>query len=294
MSLNYKILKKRPKIFLRLTGVNIEQFNIIVEAVRIKYNKKISSIRKANSGRKSNLKTLEDKILCLLMYYRCYITYDFLGYLFNLHNSNICRLFKLLEPIVAKAVHIQKDKSLTEEKVYDTLLIDATEQKIQRPSKNQKKYYSGKKKQHNLKTTIAIDENNKITYVSKTYKGSKHDLDIIKKEKSKIPKAKDIIVDKGYIGINKVLENTKNDKTEIKIPTKKNKNKELTKEEKEYNSNISKIRIKVEHKFAKLKSFAILSQTYRSSNIKYYNMRFNNICGITNIKNGFWDLNKIS
>ena len=73
------------------------------------------------------------------MYYRCYITYDFLGYLFNLHNSNICRLFKLLESIVAKVIHIQKDKNLTEEIVYDNLLIiDTTEQKIQRPSKNQR------------------------------------------------------------------------------------------------------------------------------------------------------------
>ena len=38
----------------------------------------------------------------------------------------------------------------------------------------------------------------------------------------------------------------------------------------------------------------ILSQTYRSFNMKYYNMRFNSICGIINIKNGFWDFNKIS
>ena len=121
------------------------------------------------------------------MYYRCYITYDFLGYLFNLHNSNICRLFKLLEPIVAKVIHIQKDKNLTEEIVYDNLLIiDTTEQKIQRPSKNQKKYYSGKKKKHNLKTTIAINEKNKINFVSKTYEGSIYDLNILKKEISKM------------------------------------------------------------------------------------------------------------
>jgi Zn-finger nucleic acid-binding protein len=229
------------------------------------------------------------------MYYRCYITYDFLGYLFNLHNSNICRLFKLLEPIVAKVIHIQKDKNLTEEIVYDNLLIiDTTEQKIQRPSKNQKKYYSEKKKQHNLKTTIVINEKNKINFVSKTYEGSIHNLNIFKKEISKIPKTRKVFLDKGYIGINKAFENTKNNKNiKIEIPIKKNK-KQLTKEEKEYNNNISKIRIKVEHKFAEIKSFNILSHTYRNSNKRYYNMRFNIICGITNIKNGFWDLNEVS
>ena len=94
------------------------------------------------------------------------------------------------------------DKNLTEEIVYDNLLIiDTTEQKIQRPSKNQKKYYSGKKKQHNLKTTIAINEKNKINFVSKTYEGSIHDLNILKKEISKIPKTRKVFLDKGYIGI---------------------------------------------------------------------------------------------
>jgi hypothetical protein len=47
---------------------------------------------KLRHGRMSHLPTLEDKLLCILMYYRTYISHVFSGYLFNLHNSNICRL----------------------------------------------------------------------------------------------------------------------------------------------------------------------------------------------------------
>lgn len=35
---------------------------------------------------------------------------------------------------------------------YDTILIDATETPIERPKKKQKKFYSGKKKRHSLKS----------------------------------------------------------------------------------------------------------------------------------------------
>ena len=69
--------------------------------------------RKLCLGRMSNLPTLEDKLLCVLIYYGAYISHVFLGYLFNLHNSNICRLITKIEPLLAKKISIKKDRSLT-------------------------------------------------------------------------------------------------------------------------------------------------------------------------------------
>ncbi len=43
---------------------------------------------------------------------------------------------------------------------------------------SQKKYYSGKKKRHTMKTEVIIGENKKILYVSDSHDGSKHDLRI--------------------------------------------------------------------------------------------------------------------
>jgi hypothetical protein len=63
----------------------------------------------------------------------------------------------------------------------------------------------------------------------------------------------------------------------------------LTKEEKEYNHNLSKVRIKVKNKIKELKIFKILSDTYRNFG-KKYDLRFNIVAGIVNLKNGFLNL----
>lgn len=57
--------------------------------------------------------------------------------------------------LVAKTIHIKKDQTLTEDKVL-SLLADVTEIPTQRPKKNQKEKYSGKKKRHTLKSELAI------------------------------------------------------------------------------------------------------------------------------------------
>lgn len=278
MSLNFEFLVKRPRTFLKLTGVSIDQFKDIVKVINPIYKKEVIKKKKDSSGRKSHLSTLEDKLLCLFMYYRCYITHEFLGCLFNLHNSNICRLFKILEPILVKKIHIEKDRTLTKD-VIEELLIDATEQSIQRPIKHQRQYYSGKKKRHTIKHQIIIDGKGKIHDVSKTEKGKKHDFAIFKDNIKKMPIAKNIKVDSGYNGINKYKNN-------VEIPKKKSKKHPLTKDDKANNTKISRVRIKVENKIRELKIFKILSDTYRNFT-KKHDLRFNIIAGIVNLKNGF-------
>ena len=44
----------------------------------------------------------------------------------------------------------------------ETLIIDVTEQPIERPVKGQKQYYSGKKKQHTIKVQILASSIRKI------------------------------------------------------------------------------------------------------------------------------------
>jgi hypothetical protein len=261
MSITYKSLSKHPTNFQKLTGLEVEEF-IKISKVLIKpiYEKERLKRVKDNTGRTSNIKTLEDKLICLFIYYRCYITHEFLGYLFNLHNSNICRLFKILEPIVAKKIHIEKDKTLTKE-VVELLTIDATEQPIQRPKNRdiQKKYYSGKKKRHTIKKQITINSKGKILNISKSYEGKEHDFNIFTDPNNlkKLPLDNPnitILADKGYQGINKYKYRIAN----AKIPIKRHRIKDndgnlitktgLTEEEKEYNHDLSSKRIKVEIK----------------------------------------------
>ena len=103
-----------------------------------------------------------------------YVTHNFLGYLFNLHNSNICRMLKILEPMLAKVIHIKKDRTLTENQVME-ILADVSEIPIQRPRKKQKDKYSGKKKDHTLKFEIGMSTNGEIIHISKVYDGKIHE-----------------------------------------------------------------------------------------------------------------------
>ena len=79
-----------------------------------------------NLGAKLNPKKNATKEHRIYQRYKTYISHTFLGYLFNLYNSNICRLFKVIEPLLAGKITINKDRSLTSEKLLK-ILADVTE-----------------------------------------------------------------------------------------------------------------------------------------------------------------------
>ena len=194
MHLTYTRIRRYPYNFRRITGLRLEVFDALVEKVRPSFEKLESS--KLRPGRMSHLPTLEDKLLCVLMYYRTYISHVFLGYVFNLHNSNICRLLAKMEPLLAKKISIKKDRTLTPEKVL-RILADVSEQPTQRPTKKQRKSYSGKKKRHTIKTDIVMGEDGKIRSVSRSHKGRVHDFKIRKTEKL-LPRGCVKLADSGY------------------------------------------------------------------------------------------------
>lgn len=272
MGLSFAKLSRHKRVFLRLTGVSISDFEGLVSLVRPAWDK--LELKKKSHGRRCHAETLEDKLLCLMMYYRTYITHEFLGYLFDLHNSNICRLFKKLEPLLAKKITITKDRSLTSDKILE-LIADVTEQPTQRPKSKQKGSYSGKKKRHTIKTEIIIDTVGKIHNVSKSHKGRVHDFRIRKQEKP-LPKDSVKYADSGYQGWQKLQSN-------VIIPIKCRKKQELTSEQKRHNRELASFRIRVEHKIRQIKTFKIMSECYRNFQ-KKYGLRFNIIAGIVNYK----------
>jgi hypothetical protein len=98
---------------------------------------------------------LRGHFLMLLLYYRHCITQEFVGMLFGLTKANVCRGIKKLEPLLAKVMSLPKRENLNSEEIQD-LIIDATENQIERPKHDQWKYYSGKKKCHTVKTEIRV------------------------------------------------------------------------------------------------------------------------------------------
>lgn len=276
MAISYEKVAKTPYVFRQLTGLTVAEFKKIVEKVRPEWEK--MEKQKKCHGRKSHVPMLEEKILCVLIYYRTYISHPFLGFLFNLHNSNICRLLKKMEPLLAKKITIKKDRTMTPERILK-ILADVTEQPIQRPkdSKKGKKSYSGKKKMTTMKTEVVIEENGQILSISKSHRGRIHDFRIRKQEKL-LPVDSIKYADSGYQGWQKLQSN-------VVIPYKKYRKNPLTPEQKEHNRKLASFRMRVENKIRELKIFKVLSHVYRNFQRKY-NMRFNIIAGIVNLKHG--------
>lgn len=276
------VLKKRTNTFKRLTGLTVEKFDELLQNLTPLYNEaekkrlyKSNRQRAEGAGRKQSL-SLEDKILMLLMYYRLYTTHEFLGFIFNLHNSNVGRQINYIQPLLAKIFRIPtrriklSEVDLTEEQLLE-IFIDATEQQIQRPQRKQKKYYSGKKKRHTIKNQIVVDSKGKILSVSKSTSGAVHDKKLYEKTNIYTDKKSKQIGDLGYLGI-----------SEMEIPIKKPKGRDLTKEQKQFNKKLRKYRVIVEHSIGKMKIFQILSQKFRNP-LSQHSLIFKNIAGIHNL-----------
>jgi hypothetical protein len=275
MAIRYTKIRKNPKTFQRLFGINVAQFDIILKKVAPKWQSNVISGYK-RPGRDYKL-DLSDMVLMLLLYYRSYVTQIFVGYLFGIDDSRVCRIIRRLEPILASVMAIEKHKKLSREEI-ESLIIDATEQSIERPKRRQKPYYSGKKKRHTMKTEIRTTLQGRIVHVSKTHPGSTHDFTVFKGEKRPTKESR-LFVDSGYQGIADMHQNAD-------FPYKASKNKPLDAEEKEYNTVLSRVRVVVEHIFGDIKTFKIMADRYRNKR-KRYAVKFNIIAGIVNLKNGF-------
>lgn len=215
----------------------------------------------------------------LLMYYRLYITHEFLGFLFELDDSNVGRNINPLEPLLAQIFRVERRRIEAEEEEIEKLFFDATEQPIQRPSSKKprreyysgKQNYSGKQKEHTIKHQIAIDETGKIQAVSHSYPGRVHDKRVYDTEQVVIPRETEAIGDLGYQG------------SVLTVPNKKSKGGTLSEQEKAYNRKHASERILIEHVIGKLKIFKILKDRFRNE-LSRHALMFKNIAGLCNLR----------
>ena len=106
--------------------------------------------------------------------------------------------------------------------------------------------------------------------------GAMHDFELFKRNLNQIPAGAFILADKGYQGIYALFANSL-------LPLKAKRSCKLNPELKIYNREIKKRRIGIEHVFGSLKTFKILTGSYRNRG-KRLGLRFNLIAGIYNIE----------
>jgi hypothetical protein len=111
--LSYDRLSKKPSLFKCYIGLSVEQFDDVFKEIESKYPKheiKRLSARKdrersIGGGRHFKLHA-KDRIIMVLVYYRLYITYTLMEFLFCLDQSNVCRDIEKIESLIRDCLPI--------------------------------------------------------------------------------------------------------------------------------------------------------------------------------------------
>ena len=262
-------------VFRRVAGVDVGTFREMERRLAPHWTRRESA--KTLPGRPHGVGGLADHLLVLLILYRCHVTQDFLGCLYGVDKASICRALKRIEPLAQRLLGVKRTIRIQAQEA-QALLLDCTEQTIERPSRGQKRGYSGKKKRHTIKPEMAMTENGKIAAISGPSPGSRHDL-AIRRGGAALPKGARVYADSGYQGLQA-------DHPDLEIPYKRSKAKPLSADERAYNHALSRFRVRVEHGFARIKSFRIMADRYRYPRSRYHT-KISIIAGICNIQAGF-------
>jgi transposase len=281
----YLKLWKKPPTFRTLTGLSILEFEKllaelkpVLPARKERHQHRRPRRRKPGGGRTPTL-TVAERLLLLLIYYRTYLTQDFLGVLFHIDKGTVSRNIQAIALALTGLFRIPEHKITIGEDEVRAAFLDATEQPINRPTKKQKQSDSGKKKRHTVKHQVVVIRKNKkaekakqkvrIASVSKSAKGSVHDKKLYDRSRLLIPKGVPVTGDSGYPG------------TTMEVPYKKPRKRELTAEQKASNRELSQRRIVVEHGIGKMKIWRIAAEKYRNPRNRHTVM-MKNVAGLHN------------
>lgn len=297
--MNIERVLNNKRLTLALTGLTPDEFlkllptftTIWIRQKQKEYDNNPNRQRKPGGGRKGFLKTITEKLFFILFYYKCYPTYDVLGFFFGCNRANAyrkqCQLSKILKKTLGKKLVLPKRqikgledflKAFPEAK---EVFIDGTERPIQRPedSQKQKDNYSGKKKRHTRKNIIITDRKKQVGFLSKTVGGKKHDFDTLKDHAPPdyMPKKVKKHLDKGFCGFKEQYPGHR-----VSIPQRKPRNKELSKKLKEQNKKKSSERMVVEHAVWGVKRFRILTDVLRNKIKGFDDLAMLISCGLWN------------
>jgi hypothetical protein len=296
--IHFDQLKNKPTLLKCLTGLTVEGFLALLSAFEVAYEadfgrrdaqRNSPRQRERGAGQKGALPELADKLVFILFYFRIYPVQMAQGFFFGMGqpqaNEWIHRLSPVLEAALGYDIQLPARTPKDIKAVLETcpgleFIIDGTERPIRRPqdSERQKAHYSGKKKRHTLKNNVITDKRTgKIKGLSPTVEGKRHDKKLADEQDWEFPTGSKLWKDTGFQGYE-----PKN--TQTFQPTKKQKGRELSPEEKSVNKTISQERIPIEHTLGGVKVFRIVHDVFRNVRAGFDDLVMEIACGLHNFR----------
>lgn len=140
----YQSLSSNEKKFARMSGLKKELFDKLVQKVLQQIGEHQSAHPMSTRGKKATM-SITNKLLLMLMYYREYHTYLSISEMFGVSEGYAHKIVYRMSRLVVKALPLGRKRKVGSEEI-KAVLIDASEQRIERPQRKQRLYYSGKKK----------------------------------------------------------------------------------------------------------------------------------------------------
>jgi hypothetical protein len=255
--------------------------------------------------------SLPDRLLMLLLYYRLYLTQEFMTLLFKAEDKSvICRSIQAMRPVFESVLPVpgqarrrilcladkeQKRRSKRVGNVEEfkqaypelTFIIDGVEQPQRKPKApaKRKSDYSGKEKRHTLKQIVIGTPSGIIIDQSPSVGGRPHDFKVFKDDyaaRSICHELTDyratIYGDGGFDGMSALgLPVT------VRLNEKARRNHPLTREQKKSNRLRSGTRIRIEHTFSRRKKYGIAASIYRNRD-EDYDQAMNIVGGLVNLR----------
>jgi hypothetical protein len=281
---NYEKLRRKPLLFRMFTGLSADGFDRLVadlEPVWLARKAKRSARRRRHrepgAGRKVKL-SFADRLLVVLLYYRTYVTQEFVGFLFGVDKGTVSRDVQEVGLCMAGVFRIPERKVRVEPDDLAAVFVDATEQPVNRPERRQRRSYSGKKKRHTVKHQVVVARKRKgpgekqkvrVKAVSKAATGRTHDKRVYDRSRLRIPMGVPKSGDSGYQG------------SDLQVPKRKPRKGSLSDEEKRSNRALARERIVAEHGIGKMKIWRIAADRYRNPP-RRHTVMMKNVAGLHN------------
>jgi len=274
--LNIERAWQSPRAVQALTGVSrtgFEQLENRFAAVVGEQRAKRRSKRAPGAGRKHTLRTLRAKLFFLLLYLKCYPTFDVAGLLFEVDRSRACRWVSewlpVLERVLGQAAvlparQIRSVKEFLQRfpEVQD-LFLDGTERPTQRPQHagQQRARYAGKKKRHTVKNVIGNDVTKRIVLLGETQGGQVHDYPLLQGSGwlPRLPEGLRLWGDRGFQGLEQAAP-----QLQVFQPYKKPRGGRLPQWARGLNRLVATVRVRAEHALAGIKRLRCLTDVYRN------------------------------
>lgn len=235
--MRYKRARKLSRRkFKRYVGVKRQTFKQMIEVMKRHTPAKLKHGRPPQLG-------LEDQVLLALQYWREYRTYFHIGEDWGVSESTACRIVHKVETILIRSGEFAlpgKKQLLQAQPLLESVAIDVTESPIERPRHGQRSFFSGKKKQHTLKSLFVVNLSDLKIICTAHGQGRRHDFQVFKASRIRLHPQTEGLEDKGFQGIDKLhgLSHT---------PRKKPRRGKLSASDKQYNRALAKRRVVVEH-----------------------------------------------